>query len=90
MTTRTLTATRPGPVALSVDLPAGDIRVITDPDRALAEVTVTAHGDDPAVRDAVRDAVLRWDESTGALTVRVRPLAGGVTIVGGTQTVIGN
>ena len=54
MTTRTLTAERPGPVALSVDLPAGDIRVVTDPSRTFAEVTVTAHGDDPAeVRDWV-------------------------------------
>ncbi|TDC78659.1 DUF4097 family beta strand repeat-containing protein, partial [Actinomadura sp. 7K507] len=88
MTTRTLTAPRPGPVALSVDLPAGDIRVITDPSRTLAEVTVTAHGDNPAVHDAVRDAVLRWYEPTGNLTVRVNPPAG-VTVVDGTQTVIG-
>ncbi|CNE52480.1 Uncharacterised protein [Mycobacterium tuberculosis] len=84
MTTRILTAPRPGPVALSVDLPAGDIRVITDPSRTLAEVTVTAHGDDVAVHDAVRDAVLRWHEGTGNLTVRVNPPAGG------TGTVIGN
>ncbi|WP_433138973.1 DUF4097 family beta strand repeat-containing protein [Actinomadura nitritigenes] len=89
MTTRTLTAERPGPVALSVDLPAGDIRVITDPSRTLAEVTVTAHGDDPAVHDAVRDAVLRWYEPTGNLAVRVNLPAAGVTVVGG-QTVIGN
>ncbi|CNF01977.1 Uncharacterised protein [Mycobacterium tuberculosis] len=90
MTSRTLTAPRPGPVALSVDLPAGDIRVITDPARTLAEVTVTAHGDDPAVHNAVRGAVLRWYEPAGNLTVRVNPPAGGVTVVGGTQTVIGN
>jgi hypothetical protein len=89
MTTRTLTAERPGPVALSVDLPAGDIRVITDPSRTVAEVTVTAYGDDPAVHDAVRDAVLSWYEPTGTLTVRVNPPAGGVTVVGG-QTVIGS
>ncbi|MGI5322051.1 DUF4097 family beta strand repeat-containing protein [Actinomadura nitritigenes] len=91
MTTRTLTAERPGPVALSLDLPAGDIRVITDPSRTLAEVTVTAHGDDPAVHDAVRNAVLHWYEPTGNLTVRVNlPATSGVTVVGGTQTVIGN
>ncbi|TDB76060.1 hypothetical protein E1264_39040 [Actinomadura sp. KC216] len=90
MTTRTLTAPRPGPVALSVDLPAGDVRVITDPARTVAEVTVTAHGDDPAVHDAVRGAVLRWYEATGNLTVRVNAPAGGVTVVGGAQTVVGN
>ena len=89
MTTRTLTAPRPGPISLSVDLPAGDIRVIADPSRTCAEVTVTAHGDDPAVHDAVRDAVLRWYEATGNLTVRVNPPAG-VTVVGGTQSVIGD
>jgi hypothetical protein len=90
MTTRTLTAPRPGPVTLSVDLSTGDIRVITDPSRTVAEVTVTAHGDDPAVHNAVRDAVLRWYESTGNLTVRVYPPTSGVTVVGGGQTVIGN
>ncbi|WP_433465367.1 DUF4097 family beta strand repeat-containing protein [Spirillospora sp. CA-128828] len=90
MMTRTLTATRPGPVALSVDLPAGDIRVITDPDRMVAEITVTTLGDDPAVDDAVRGAFLHNNEPAGELTVRVRPPSGGVTIVGGTQTVIGN
>ncbi|MFG2002121.1 DUF4097 family beta strand repeat-containing protein [Spirillospora sp. NPDC048911] len=89
MTTRTLTANRPGPVALSIDLPIGDIKVITDPGRSLAEVTVTAVGDDPAINDAVRDAFLHTNESTGEMTVRVRPPAG-VTIMGGTQTVRGN
>lgn len=89
-TNRTLTAARPGPVTLSVDLPAGDIKVVTHPSRTLAEVTVTAVGDDPTLADAVRDALLRWEDSTGTLTVRVRPPADGVTIVGGTQTVIGN
>ncbi|MFG2002097.1 DUF4097 family beta strand repeat-containing protein [Spirillospora sp. NPDC048911] len=88
-TSRTLTATRRGPVALSVDLTAGDIKVITDPDRTVAEVTVTAHGDDRAVHDAVRDAGLRYDESTGELTVKVDAPAGGVTVIGGSQTIIG-
>ncbi|MFG1854065.1 DUF4097 family beta strand repeat-containing protein [Actinomadura geliboluensis] len=90
MTTRTLTATRPGPVALSVDLSAGDVRVFTDTGRALAEVTVTAHGDDPAVHDSVRDAVLRWEKDAGAVTVRAHPPAGGVTVIGTGQAVFGN
>ncbi|MCQ0007830.1 DUF4097 family beta strand repeat-containing protein [Actinomadura madurae] len=91
MTTRALTAARPGPVALSVDLPAGDIKVITDASRTVAEVTVSARGDDPAVHDAVRGAMLRCDESTGTLTVRVESPAGGVTITGaGGVTITGN
>ncbi|MEU9872213.1 DUF4097 family beta strand repeat-containing protein [Actinomadura sp. NPDC048021] len=90
MTTSTLTTTRSGPVALSIYLPAGDIRVIADPSRTLAEITVTAHGQDPAVHDAVRDADLRSEDSTGALTVAVHPPAGGAIIVGGTQTITGN
>ncbi|GLZ15644.1 hypothetical protein Acsp04_58790 [Actinomadura sp. NBRC 104425] len=91
MTTRALTASRPGPVALSVDLPAGDVTVIADPACTVAEVAVTAHGDDPAVHDAVRDAVLRWDEATNTLSVRVDShVGGGVAVVGGTQTVIGH
>ncbi|MUN35482.1 DUF4097 family beta strand repeat-containing protein [Actinomadura litoris] len=89
MTARTLTATRPGPMAFLVDLPAGEIRVITDPSRTVAEVTVTARGDDPAVHEAVCDAVLRWDEPTGTLTVRVHPTAASVAFAGSTQTVTG-
>ena len=82
MTTRTLTADRPGPVLLSIDLPAGDITVTADPDRQTAELTITALGDDPAVNDAVERASLRWDADRGTLTAEVPEVRGtGRTVI---------
>ncbi|MDL4772490.1 DUF4097 family beta strand repeat-containing protein [Actinomadura xylanilytica] len=85
MTTRSVIAQRSGPVPLSLDLPAGVITVTANPARTVAEVTVTARGDDPALHTAVRNAVLRWDERRGALVVQVPEVAGNAG-----QTVFGN
>ncbi|MFG1997701.1 DUF4097 family beta strand repeat-containing protein [Spirillospora sp. NPDC048911] len=89
MTTRTLIAERPGPVLVVIDLPAGAITVTAEPERRTAEMTITARGDDPAVADAVRRAVLRWNTNYGrgggALLAAVPEVRGG-----GVQTTVRN
>ncbi|MFC5186990.1 DUF4097 family beta strand repeat-containing protein [Actinomadura harenae] len=81
MSTRSLTASRPGPVLLTVHLPHGAIQTRTDPTITTAEVTITGTGDAPFA-EAVRDSVMTFDPETNSLIVRVPELPGG------TQTVV--
>lgn len=74
MTSRTLTAPKPGPVLLSVDLPHGTVQVHAEAGRTVAEVTVTT--DDPALGSAVQDAELAWNPSRDELIVRVPETSG--------------
>ncbi|MFC6881208.1 MULTISPECIES: hypothetical protein [Actinomadura] len=76
MTTRTLSAFCPVPVVLSVDLPAGDIEVITTWSRTVAEVTVTG------VQDS-GDGLDNLGERVGVDGVEVT----GATVAGGRITV---
>lgn len=93
MTTRTLTAQRPGPLLVAVNLPAGSVNVLSDPRATTAELQIRATTDDRALNDAVGRAVLRWDEA-GALMVSVPelPATSGGTVINvnnvGTGTVI--
>jgi putative adhesin len=70
---RTLTARRSGPVLVAVNLPAGSVNIVSDPDTTTAEVQLRATTDDPALNDAIERAVLRWDDA-GALMVSVPEL----------------
>ncbi len=88
MTVRTLSADRPGPVLVAIDLPAGSVTVTTDPAVTAAVVSVRATTDDPALNDALQRAELRWDP-TGALVVSVPDLpATTVTSTGYGTTIV--
>ncbi len=83
-TTRTLTATTPGPINLNASLGAFDLTVIAEK-RAHAEVTVFTTDDEGPSADAVNAATL--GETGDRLTVRFPQGAGGVTVVSGNSHV---
>jgi hypothetical protein len=88
MPARTVTAAKPGPVLIDVELfgAGGVVTVRTDPARTQAEITIRTADETGEWADAVRDADLRWD-SRGALIAHVHGTgAGGTTVVSGNGT----
>lgn len=91
MTTRTHTATRPGPVTFDVDLTAGRIDIVVE-DREHAHITVSTADKDGPSAGSVNDTM--FSERDERLVVRVpNPTGGGgvtqhVTSQGGGVTVV--
>lgn len=89
MTSRTFTATGHDPVTLR--LPSGSARVIVDPGRKLAEITLHTDDETGAAADAIRDARVM---TVGGLEVAVPDAGGGgMTVINhgrGSISVSGN
>ncbi|WP_433328229.1 DUF4097 family beta strand repeat-containing protein [Spirillospora sp. CA-294931] len=89
MTSRTLTAQRPGPIHLNVDLPVGKVTIVADRATEYAEVTITTTGDAAHLADAVEAAVVLWDTPSDTLSVTVPAVAStGRTVIGDVGTTI--